>query len=164
MLVVGSGLRSLADLMGREATLLISLDPECPVSQLYTPLLDSLAGVLPAHGVGMIGFHPSPFTNTEAVRSFMNEALPKMPHVVDSACQLAQALDCRVMPEVFLIDANGTLRYRGAMDDRVVRAGRKKPHATRHPLKEALQAVLGGQQVMEARTVAHGCIVECGAD
>ncbi|MDX9749937.1 MAG: redoxin domain-containing protein [Flavobacteriales bacterium] len=162
--LAGTGTRSLGELLGATATLLVSLDPECPVTQLYAPVLDSLARALPAQGVQVVGFHPSPFTDAGAVGAFMEAVLPGLPHVVDTDCGLGRALQCRVMPEVFLIDARGRLRYRGAIDDRVVRAGRKKPQAARHHLNDALRAVLAGGRVPRAYVPAMGCIVECDTE
>lgn len=159
--LAGEGVHDLGALLGAKATLLVSLDPECPVTRLYAPVLDSLARVLVDEGMAMVGFHPSPFTSDEAVAAFRQQVLPALPHVVDTDCDLASALGCRVMPEVFLFDAQGRLRYRGAIDDRVARAGRKKPFPTRHHLAEALDAVRVGRPVAEAHVPAKGCVVEC---
>lgn len=58
-------------------------------------------------------------------------------------------------PHVFVIDAEGVLRYAGAPDDVTLR--RKVP--TRDYLAEAVGAVLAGQMPNPAETAPFGCII-----
>jgi len=77
-----------------------------------------------------------------------------------NACKLSLALQARVTPECFLTDANGTVVYRGAVDDRAVRQGQKKYQAKQHHLAHAIEAFLTTGEPQQ-EVVAVGCIVEC---
>lgn len=155
------GTTALADLLGRSGTVLVSLDPECPLSRLYRNTLDSLSGHFASQGVRFIGLHSSPFMDREAlVRSITAMGL-SFPQVVDGDCSLTQHLGATVIPEAFVLDGSSRLLYHGAIDDRAVRAGRKKPKATRHYLADALHAIAKGSPNERTSVPAVGCIVEC---
>ena len=83
------------------------------------------------------------------------------PQVMDRDCALANALQARVTPEAFVIGPEGALIYRGAIDDSAVRAGRKKPGAAKHYLRDVLQRVTAGEDGAVPEVTAVGCIVEC---
>ena len=58
-------------------------------------------------------------------------------------------------PHVFVIDREGILRYRGAVDD--VRF--RKPGATRFYLEEVVAALLDGRDPPLQETLAYGCAI-----
>jgi thiol-disulfide isomerase/thioredoxin len=149
-----------SQLKGPKGTVLVTLDPECPLSRTYAPLLHALSLDL-APDMRIVGIYPSPFVAASAVVRFAQEHRLHFAQVLDAECTLSRALHAEVMPEVFLIDAQGAVLYHGAIDDRPVRAGRMKPHATRSYLREALQAYrMQGSSGME-HVKAVGCVLEC---
>lgn len=156
------GTRTLRELMGERATVFVTLDPECPFSQLYTTTLDSLSRHFAARGVAFVGLYPGGFVPAEAADRFAQEGHLGFPQVMDPDCRLALALQARVMPEAFVLDPAGHLFYRGAIDDVAVRPGRKRNQAMVHHLASALEGLLtdGGPR---PEVKAVGCIVECGA-
>lgn len=58
-------------------------------------------------------------------------------------------------PHVFVVDPSGILRYRGAFDDITFR----QRTATRHYLREAVEALLAGRLPDPAETPAYGCAI-----
>lgn len=58
-------------------------------------------------------------------------------------------------PHVFVVDTEGVLRYRGAIDDTTFR----KRGATKPYLQMALQALIDGRIPEEADTPAYGCAI-----
>ncbi|MBP6389979.1 MAG: hypothetical protein KA175_10370 [Flavobacteriales bacterium] len=154
----GSGL--LKDPLGSKATVLITLDPECPFCQMYLPLLDSLVA-LPAYGaVRFVGVFASPYIPRDSAVKFMGASPAAFDGIMDPEFVLCKALGARVTPEVFVLDGEGRLVYSGAIDDRAVRAGQKRIQATRHYLNDALDAVLRGERPVENEVTAVGCILE----
>lgn len=148
-------------LLGARATVIITLDPECPFSQAYTNVLDSLSRAFSPEGVAFIGLYPTTFIEADAAARFAAEGHLDFAQVMDADCAVAGALQARVTPEAFVLDADGLLRYRGAIDDTAVRPGRKKPGPAQHHLAEALHALIDqGRSTLEMKAV--GCIVECG--
>jgi hypothetical protein len=56
---------------------------------------------------------------------------------------------------VFVVDRDGILRYRGAVDDITFR----QRQATRFFLREAVEALLAGRQPDVGETPAYGCAI-----
>ncbi len=144
---------------GAKATLYITLDPECPMTLGYVPLLDSLQRALPT-GLAMVGFYPAPFIVRDSAAVFARSHGLDFPQMMDPACELAHALRARVTPEAFLIALDGSVLYRGALDNSAVREGRKRT-ANEHYLRDALNALAANAPPPIAEVKALGCIVEC---
>jgi len=75
--------------------------------------------------------------------------------LLDADHAVADLFDAQTTPQIFLIDAAGILRYRGAVDD--ITFGRHT--ATRSYLDEAVQSVLEGRDPALAETRAFGCSI-----
>lgn len=159
--MAAGGTSVLDGLLGAKATVFITLDPECPFSQAYTTLLDSLARVSAPRGIAFVGYYPGAFFQAADVAMFAARSGLSFPQVMDADCALANALEARVTPEVFVVDADRRMVYHGAIDDSAVRAGRKKPEATKHYLADVLEHVAVGRAVEQKEVTAVGCIVEC---
>ncbi len=150
----------MGSMLGIKATVFFTLDPECPITQLYTHDFQGMADNYAAKGVAVVGVYTGPFMQPEEATAFAHEAGLSFTQILDSDCRLALALQARVTPECFIAGPDGTVVYRGALDDRPVREGRKKPMATKAYLAEALDAYLATGKP-QAEVVAVGCIVEC---
>jgi pimeloyl-ACP methyl ester carboxylesterase len=146
--------------MGRKATVFLTLDPSCPITQIYANDLEAFAEQYADKGVQMIGVYAGPFMHRQEAAAFAADAGLRFPQVVDSTCVLSMALQARVTPECFITGPDGMVVYRGAFDDRPVRQGRKKPEAGQHYLRNALDAYLATGKPQK-EVVAVGCIVEC---
>ena len=151
---------TLKEMMGTAGTVFITLDPECPFCQLYTHTFSDIADRYANKGVTVVGVYPGHFMQLEEAISFSTDAGFGFSQVMDDQCRLSLALQARVTPECFLTDANGTVVYRGAVDDRAVRQGQKKYEARQHYLADAIDAFLTTGKPQE-EVVAVGCIVEC---
>jgi peroxiredoxin len=75
--------------------------------------------------------------------------------LLDSEQTVANLLEAVTTPHVFLIDRDGILRYRGAVDDVTFR----HRQATRWYLREAVEALLQGRLPELAETPAYGCAI-----
>lgn len=79
-----------------------------------------------------------------------------LPIVLHDAEQVAvQRFGAQVTPHIFILDAAGILRYRGAFDD--VSLGRREPE--RCYLKQAIEALLAGGLPDPAETTSFGCAI-----
>ena len=78
-----------------------------------------------------------------------------MPYLRDETQEVARAYGAKTTPDVFVLDADGALRYRGAPDadyqDESLNAGW---------LREALDAVLAGEEIARPETDPVGCSVK----
>ncbi len=67
----------------------------------------------------------------------------------------ARLFAAQTTPQCFLVDAEGVLRYRGALDDVTYR----KKNAEHFYLSEAIRAVLAGEKPEKEETPAYGCAI-----
>ena len=75
--------------------------------------------------------------------------------LMDAEQSVADLYDAQATPHVFVIDRDGILRYRGAVDDVTFR--QRKP--TRFFLDEAVGALLNGHLPALTETPAYGCAI-----
>ena len=75
--------------------------------------------------------------------------------LIDSEQVVADLYEAQTTPHVFVIDQEGILRYRGAVDNITFR----QRQATRFYLREALEALLEGRQPEVGETLAYGCTI-----
>ena len=75
--------------------------------------------------------------------------------VIDAQHVVADLYEAVSTPQVFVIDRDGSLRYRGAVDDVTFR----KRQATRFFLEEVVEALLEGHLPTLTETPAYGCAI-----
>jgi hypothetical protein len=77
------------------------------------------------------------------------------PYLRDESQEVARAYDAKTTPDVFVLDGDGILRYRGAPD-----ADHMNESLNADWLRDALDAVLDGRDVDQAETTPVGCSVK----
>jgi peroxiredoxin len=77
------------------------------------------------------------------------------PYLRDESQEVARAYGAKTTPDVFVIDADGVLRYRGAPD-----ADYRDESLRARWLRDALDAVLAGRDPDPAETEPVGCSVK----
>ena len=77
------------------------------------------------------------------------------PYLRDESQEVARSYGAQTTPDVFVVDAEGTLRYRGAPD-----ADHGDPSQGAAWLREALDALLEGRAPERAETEPVGCSVK----
>lgn len=75
--------------------------------------------------------------------------------LMDAGNVLADLYEAVTTPHVFVVDGEGILRYRGAVDD--VTFSQRKP--TRFFLNEAVESLIDGQSPALTETPAYGCAI-----
>jgi peroxiredoxin len=75
--------------------------------------------------------------------------------LLDENCRVANQFEARTTPHVFVIDREGILRYRGAVDNVTFR----KKGPTRFFLDEAVESLLEGHLPALMETPAYGCAI-----
>lgn len=141
-------------------TVHVFLSTECPISQQYVRELTGLQRQYSRLGIRFIAWFPLRTDTPRAIRQFQTEYTLSFAGKPDSGARLARQLRVRVTPEVVVMQSNGRVRYQGAIDDWYVALGKHRSEATQHYLRDALDAVLAGKDVLIAETKAVGCLVE----
>lgn len=78
-----------------------------------------------------------------------------VPYLRDESQAVAHAYGAKTTPDLFLLDADGLLRYRGAPD-----ADYEDPSQNAAYLRAALDAVLDGNEPDPAETTPVGCSIK----
>jgi peroxiredoxin len=77
------------------------------------------------------------------------------PYLRDESQEVARAYGARTTPDVFVLDRDGILRYRGAPDE-----DHRDERQNASWLRDALDAVLAGEQPTRPETEPVGCSVK----
>ena len=156
-----------ADLQGAEwsplevddatAHVLLFVTTDCPIANSYAPEIHAIVEDYRGQPVRFFVVHVDPDVTADQARAHARDYDLPGPILRDPRHQLVQHLGIRTTPEAALLGASGALVYRGRIDNWWGDLGRKRPRATRHDLRDALDAVLAGRFVQLPFTRAIGC-------
>jgi peroxiredoxin len=160
---------TLLDLDGRPIALLNGTDAQavvflfvrsdCPISNRYAPELRRLATKFAPRGVTFYLVYPDPLESPDKIRAHVRDYdYPGTP-LRDPDHRLVRITQAKVTPEAAVYTPDHRLVYRGRIDDWYVDFGKPRAAPTTHDLEDALEAVLGGRPVADARTTAVGCFI-----
>lgn len=150
--------RTLDDLPKSKAYALVITSTTCPLVNRYWPTLNKLHQQYRDQGVQFVGVNVGADDSIRAMAAQAVEFDVEFPVVKDFGASVAQKLGVERTPEVVVLDAARKIRYRGRIDDQY-RVGGARPEATRHDLKDALEAVLAGKDVAVTETPVEGCVL-----
>ncbi len=145
---------------GSKGTAVIFSCNTCPYAQGYEGRLFALAREYQPQGIAFIAINAND-ANTMPGDSFdrmVERAKEKgfpFPYLHDETQAAAAAYGARVTPHIFLLDAQGTLVYRGRVDDSL-----EENKVTKRELSDALAALTAGKPIPVAETKAFGCGVK----
>ena len=153
-LLGGQGSRSLSDyLTGKRGAVVVFWSGICSHCLRYDEYLNSFASRHPELGIVTIasrhGETPELISKTIAERNL------KFPILYDTGSKVAKEWYTQQTPRVFLIDSNGILQYRGAIDN-------FKSHDDAEYveyLEPAISQFLGGQSITKPETASFGCAI-----
>lgn len=151
---------SIADVTGKNGTLVIFSCNHCPFVKAWEQRITELGNTYRGKGVGVIQINSNdPAVQApdgyEEMQARSKERGFQFPYVVDEKSAVALAFGASRTPEFFLFDKDGKLVYHGALDD-----NKDAAKASQHYLKDALEAVLAGKPVAIAETKAIGCTIK----
>jgi hypothetical protein len=96
-----------------------------------------------------------PRDSPQAMRARVEAEGWPMPYLHDASQEVARAYGAKTTPDVFVLDAAGRLRYRGAPD-----ADYDDPGQNGAWLRDALDAVLAGTEPARPETKPVGCSIK----
>ena len=152
---------SLADISaGKKATVVVFTCNHCPYVLAWTDRLLAVAKDYAGQDVAFAGINANdpnkyPVDSFEGMQKFAQEHNLPYPYLHDEMQEVATAYGAERTPEVFVFDADLKLRYHGAPDDNYDETLATVPY-----LRDALDAVLAGQEPVVAETPPVGCTIK----
>ncbi len=139
----------------KKVVLLIYLATQCPVVDDYVDRINTVYKDYKEKDVQIVGIHSNKHETIGEIKKYTEKHKFEFPILKDPENILADYFNARRTPEVFLIDSEKMLRYRGAIDD-----SRQTPK--NHYLRTVLDLVLEGKTVPEKqkKTRAIGCLIK----
>jgi peroxiredoxin len=149
-------------LMGDTAlvTVVVFTCNHCPYALAWQDRIVDAARDYADRGVRFLAINSNdadryPRDSFEAMQRRVREEDWPLPYLHDESQEVARDYGAKVTPDVFVIDGNGTLRYRGAPD-----ADYGDPGLNAAWLRGALDAVLDGAAPDPAETEPIGCSIK----
>jgi hypothetical protein len=133
----------------------------CPYALAWHERLIRVGADYRGRGVHMLAVNPNdaeryPRDSLEAMRERVRQGeFDGVPYLHDESQDVARAYDAKTTPDVFVLDRDGVIRYRGAPD-----SDYEDPSQDASWLRAALDAVLAGRPPEPAETKPVGCSIK----
>jgi peroxiredoxin len=147
----------LYELENKKAIAIVFLSFECPVSKSYSAPLSETAKEFEKFGVTFWGLTTNEDESAADVARHAKQFDLPFPVFKDDRLRAAQALAADITPEVFVLDGNFTLRYRGRIDDMYSERLKKHAKIEDYNLRQTLAELVTGRPVSKPATLAVGC-------
>jgi len=133
-------------------------NPECPFVQRHykaRTMTKALEGV-DASKVVWLAVDSSSTHSADSAKEWKKAQGFGYPVLLDTEGRTGQAYGAKTTPHMYVIDAQGVLRYAGAIDD----DPRGNSKAAKNHVRVAVDALLGGKPVPASTTQPYGCSVK----
>lgn len=147
--------RTLADLKGKNGSVVVFLSAQCPVVKGYNERIVQIANDYAAKGINFIGINSNATEDLNWVKTDAAAVGYKFPVLIDKGNVFADKLGATVTPEVYYLDAKNVLLYHGAIDN-----DRSGKAITDTYLKTAFDASLAGKKIDKTKANAFGCTIK----
>lgn len=148
---------ALRDVAQGKPVLVVLLGTTCPICQKYAGLFAALPEQYPQ--IQFVGVFTK-WELFEEIAQFKTEYGINFPLLVDKKHKLIKKLGATTTPEVFLMDGQWRVLYRGAINNWFYALGKARPVVTENYLRDALDAFLAGKDIAIKQTKPIGCVVE----
>ena len=138
----------------------VFIDQHCPISARYAPEMNALSELASAAGLQFYAVLSSPLMNAAGARAYASATGFEFPVLWDPTGDLALRLKPVVTPEAFVISPEGSVLYRGRIDDRFPKLGVLRNEISSHELKDAMAAVGRGDEITRQYVPSVGCFFE----
>lgn len=137
-----------------QPTLVVFVSVQCPVSNAYNERMKALYNDYSGKGIRFLFVNANQTEPASEVERHAQSVGFPFPVYKDVNNVVADQFGAQFTPEAYLMDASGTLRYHGHIDD-----AQNPARITSNTLRAALDAVLAGKPVERTETKAFGCTI-----
>jgi peroxiredoxin len=138
---------------------IVFVGTSCPVGELYIGRLAELATTYQSRNVDFLAINSNASESIAEVAQHARESGVNFPVLKDPENRVADELLAERTCESLVIDGQGQLRYRGAIDDQYGQRTRQDRPA-HYYLTDAIESVLAGRRVLVQETHVVGCPIE----
>jgi peroxiredoxin len=149
------------ELDGAPATVVVFTCNHCPYALAWHDRIIAVAADYAERGVRVLAINPNdaeryPRDSPQQMRARVERGeFDGVRYLRDESQEVARAYDAKTTPDVFVVDGEGILRYRGAPD-----ADHDDDSQNAAWLRGALDAVLAGRAPDPAETAPVGCSIK----
>lgn len=142
------------------ATALVFVTHDCPIANYYSGEIRRIAEAFEPKGIRFALVYPDPDLTVETIRQHLDEyGHDELTAYADPQQHIARAVGATVTPEAAVVLKDGSLVYRGRIDDLYADFGKRR-RAPRHTeLRDALSAISQNREVPTRQTKAVGCYI-----
>lgn len=127
----------------------------CPAARSYESRIKKIASDFKKQGVQVVAIHVHRDESLADATEYAKQAQFNYPYLHDGAQQVAKSYGAKTTPHVFVLDQNRKIAYMGAVDDNMNEDKVQMPF-----LRDAVKAILAGQQPGLPETLPFGCSVK----
>jgi peroxiredoxin len=139
-----------------KAVVLMFIATQCPYSNAYNDRMRDMAAAYEKRGILFAGINSNKSEPAAEVIAHAKQHGFAFSLMKDPDNKVADLYDARHTPEIFVVDADGKVRYHGRIDENY-----EEPAKVTSPdLKNALDALLAGKPIAKAETKAFGCSIK----
>lgn len=146
----------LADYDETKLVVVAFLGTECPLAKLYGPRLSQLADEYKTRGVQFLGINSNRQDSITELAAYARIHGIGYPLLKDPGNRVADRFGAERTPEVFVLDRERRIAYRGRIDDQFG-VGYVRDEPREHFLREALEDLLAERSVRRPQTEVVGC-------
>ncbi len=149
---------TLSDFRDSQFLVCVFVGTECPLAKLYGSRLAEMAAEYESRGVAFIGVSSNRQDSMTELASYARRHGIEFPILKDLSNEIADQFGAKRTPEVFVLDQQHEVRYRGRIDDQFG-VGYVLDKPGRRDLAVALDELLAGKTVSVPSTTPVGCII-----
>lgn len=148
----------LSELKDKKAIVIVMRERDCPISEKYSPRLLKLEEKYSKQGVQFIYNYVGQLKPLENGKKDLKTHGFKSPYVIDSNQKIISALGAKTTGDVFILNTDRRIIYRGPLDDQfhLLRSALKPRN---HYVSDILDALLAGTTVEPKELPAPGCVI-----
>lgn len=133
---------------------------DCPVSNYYSHEIRRVCDEYAKRGVGCsLVYTDATLTDEQAKKHAQDYGHGVYPKIVDRTHALVKATGAAITPTAVVVRPDGSIAYRGRIDNSFAAVGVQRRVVTEHDLRDALDSVLAGRPVAKPEEPPVGCYI-----
>ncbi len=134
---------------------------DCPISNYYAHEIRRICEDYSKRAVGCtLVYTDSALTDEQARQHAAEYGHGTYPKIVDRNHVLVKAAGAAINPTAVLVKSDGSIAYRGRIDNMYAAIGIQRRVVTEHDLRAALDAVIAGRPVAKPESPPIGCYIQ----